>query len=136
VQHPSLNTKYQWRYAGDKTTHSPSTSKPSHVAVRSKIRFALERKSVPSGQPVAGGGAVTPRHSHLKIALWARKVTGSGKHQTVGSPVKVASTKLRRDGTYTISGKLTTGHYKVFTTSAADSRNAAGRSKSRNFAVR
>jgi hypothetical protein len=136
VQHPRVNTAYQWRYAGDTATHSPATSKPNHVAVRSKIGLALERKSVANGQPVAGGGAVTPRHAHLKITLWARKVTGSGKHQSIGTPVKVANTKLRRDGTYTISGKLATGHYKVYTSSAADSRNAAGHSKSRNFTVR
>lgn len=136
VQHPRVNTAYQWRYRGDHTTHSPSTSKARTVAVRSKVTLGLERRSVPKGGSVAGGGAVVPRHAHLKITLWAEKVTGKGKHKTIGSPVKAGSTKLRRDGTYAVSGKLASGHYKVFTTSAGDKTNAAGRSHARTFSVR
>jgi hypothetical protein len=136
VQRPKVNTTYQWRYAGDGTTHSPTKSSPDTVSVRSKVRFALERRSVPKGDAVSGGGSVTPRHNHLRIALWAKRVSGHGKHHSLGKPVKVATTKLRRDGTYRVSGKVGPGSYRVFTTTAADKTNAAGRSHPHNFTVR
>jgi hypothetical protein len=134
ARRPKVNTTYQWRYAGDGTTHSATTSAPDTVSVRSKVGFALERRSVPKGGAIAGGGAVKPRHNHLKITLWARKASG-GKHK-LGGPIKVATTKLRRDGTYAVSGKLGPGSYKVFTTTAADRTNAAGRSHRHNVTVR
>jgi hypothetical protein len=136
VQHPRRNTTYLWRYPGDHKIHGGSVSKPDPVAVRSKVRLDLERQSVPKNEPVAGGGSVTPRRVGLKVTLWSRTVTGTGKHQKLGKPVKVTSTKLRRDGTYTVSGMLAPGTYKVFTTAAADAHNAAGRSSTRKFAVR
>ena len=70
---------------------------------------------------------MTPKHAGDLITLFATK------H---GHTRKVATGKVRSDGSYAVAGKLKkAGHYLVFTTAAADTTNAKGTSPKKKLTV-
>lgn len=125
VQHPTVNTAYQWRYAGD-DTFAAATSSTLTVDVGSKLSINAPRK-VKKGKKFTVAGVMSPKHAGDKITLYATK----GGHKTA-----VATSKVHGDGSYTVTGKLKKkGRYKIFTTAAADSTNAKGTSAQKSLKV-
>jgi hypothetical protein len=126
VQHPPVTTSYEWQVpsGGD---IAPAISTASKVAVASKLSINLDRSRVKKGKKFTATGVMKPGHTGDRITLFASKK---------GHVRSLATSKVRGDGSYAVSGKLKKpGGYQVFTTAAADKTNSKGTSPKKKLKV-
>jgi hypothetical protein len=62
VQRPTVNTEYNWRFAGT-AEWAPSATPAFRVTVRTKVTASLDRTRVGVGSPAVLSGTVAPNHA-------------------------------------------------------------------------
>jgi hypothetical protein len=106
VVRPTRTTTYRWSFAGTDTI-DPSVSVPITVRVAPILTATPSTRRIPRGGALVVSGKVTPVLGGTTVTLW--------RYSGVG-PVRLATAKVKANGTYRVSRTLDLpGKYEVFT---------------------
>ncbi|HET7531121.1 MAG TPA: hypothetical protein VFJ98_09210 [Mycobacteriales bacterium] len=119
THHPSVNTTYEWRFAGDGTTPATASQRRA-VKVARKLTLKVADTSLGVDQKLKARGATTPVGKGLTVKLWKKRS---------GADLLIAKTTTASDGTWHVSKDLAKGRYDLYATVAATTRNLAGKSR-------
>ena len=106
VVRPTRTTTYRWSFAGTANVE-PSVSSQVTVSVSPILTAKAKKTRLDRGGTLVVSGKVTPVLGGTTVTLWRN--TGLG-------PVRLATTKVKANGSYRVSRKINEpGRYKVFT---------------------
>lgn len=106
VMRPTRTTTYRWSFAGTANI-DPSVSSPLTVKVSPTLTAKAKKSRLDRGGTLVVLGKVTPVLGGTTVTLWRNSGVG---------PVRLATTKVKANGSYRVSRKIDEpGRYKVFT---------------------
>ena len=123
---PMQRTVYRWRFEESEAAHG-DVSPTFTVEVLTKVTAQLRDSTKRIGQDLVVDGRTTPKKPGVTATLWRRTANG---------PVRLDTTTIRADGTYTARKTLgKAGKWNVYVTVPALSGNLAGKSPIRTATV-